>query len=182
MAQQWSTGAAHIYVGLPGVGSPRYFGTAKNGPDQDVRPEYVPAMNDLAGPTLPLDEMYVGQDVVIGATMTRWDESIHAALAAIIAGNDRGTDGNLDRGTLMIHEGFTFPLWVTYPFSALGAYDGLPEGYHFFACKLISPYRLPPGIRPYEVTFTFHALGVYQKNGGGFKVYDHNVAGLPPPS
>lgn len=180
--QQYVTGPALIHIGMPGGGSTRYFGTGKNGVDQDIRHALVPAMNDLAGPVLPLDEMESGMDAMISATMTRWDETIHEIMARFSSpASPRGSETSDARGSLMLYENKTFPLYIVYPRATLPAYAQMPKGYRWLACKLVSPYRLPAGCKPYETVFTWHAMSVYQK-GGGFLTYDHDVSKVGPTS
>jgi hypothetical protein len=140
-------------------------------------------MNDIAGPRIAFDQMYAGEEGMVSADLTRWNEPVYQSISSRpdpIAGA-RGTDRNLYRGTMMLHENVAYDLWVQYPASALAAYATLPAGYHFFKAFLEGPDQLSPGVRPYKVRTIFHCLAFYSPADGNFSLYDHNMAGIPNP-
>ena len=202
MAIPYSTRVCLLHVTFPGSTAALFLGTGEDGVTIEEHPDFAPVMNDLSGPRKPFDMMYCGNEAIVSVTLTRWNEPIHASLAAYGHPNTsiRGKDNPLDRGTLMLTEGKTFMLYVTYP-SVAGiiaapvppyAAQGLPAGYRFFACHLMAPLRLLPGTRPYKVQMVFHAVSTYSSPSGpsdsafavaklttapaqSFALYDHNV-------
>ena len=177
MAQPYSTGPAIIYVGLGGS-TPVELGTAENGPRIMIDPKWEDLFNDLGGKT-PFDKMYQGESAVVSATLTVWDELVYTALAARFSpGLTRGIDIPTARGTLMLTEGQSYPLWVQYPFVIKAAYSAsMPGCYRFNAAMLIGPDALEPGVKVYKIQMIWACLGLYDPSIG-FSLYDHDDAGL----
>src|SRR5262245_7147495 len=92
MAQLWTTGPAHIWVGVGGEryvsyqddgggdmflfghnNRAVYLGTAEDGPDIDITYDYEEVFFDGTG-TVPHDRIYEGSEATISAVLTRWNE------------------------------------------------------------------------------------------------------------
>lgn len=178
-AGRFKTPSAPSLLAGGGGSTAKMFATGKNGVEIEPRPAYVPLMNDLAGPVVPFDQCQVGADYIVSFVATIWDEAMHKTISSLTGGGSpQGKEAPLDRGSLMLHEGLVYPLWVTYPMAGTLAYPDLPPCYHFFAAMIISPKRMSPGVKPYEVQFTFHCMPVYQAGGGGFIAYDDDMSGV----
>ncbi len=184
MAQPYSTGPAHIFIGVGPGGAPIYLGTCEGAPRIEHRAALEPVMNDISGPRVPFDKMWVGEEAMVSVDMTRWNEPVRAlALSRWQRGGviPRGTENTFARGTLLITEGMAFGLWVLFPNSIFNpAMATLPNGYRYPAAWVETPESLEPGVRPYKTRMVFSALGVYTPAVGGFLLYDGNMAGLPP--
>src|SRR5882672_11912422 len=109
MANQFSTGAVHVFIASPyyNAGSPLYFGTTESMPDDRRQPEYEMLMNDASGSKVPLDMAWEGESAQISLVMTRWDETIAQQMEAKPNGFLRtpGTWEANDVGTLIGMEG-----------------------------------------------------------------------------
>jgi hypothetical protein len=218
MAQPWVTGVAHIFVRPPNLSLLQgfnnqaigYLGTAKKWPQIALARYYHPVWNDLGGSKIPIDELWQGEDALVGAEVNRWNELVYEAIATIPLGGAgvTGSNGPAEMGTAMVFEGFTFDVWVAFPYSpALGwptakaAYLGMPPGYHFPACVNLGPDRLQPiGVgeeRSTHLLFkakriynpaafssggaTYSGSGVnFSSGGAAFTCYDFNFTGIVP--
>lgn len=193
MAQLYSTGPAHVFVG-PGTGvSPGistipalYLGTCEVSPQIEIAPHFEAVHNDLGG-VVPFDEIYEGEEAFIDLDLNRFNEVTYATIAArpsgFTAGPARGANTAADVGTLMLTEGKNLILWVVFPFFAKAVMraGGMPAGYRFPACTLKGPDRLSPvGTRARKIHLLFHALRTWSPTTGAFLLYDHSVSGLPP--
>lgn len=198
MAQLWCTGPAHLYVGLGGSKTgktPLYLGTAETKPDIDIKGEVEGVMNDVAGSKLPMDELWEGEEAMISFVLTRWNMPVVLSLMSQPDpfGGAGGVNAQDDVGTLFLTENYSFPFWVRFPYAASkGAMAGMVFGYRFWACKILSPKKIEPGTRAMKHHFIVHAKRTYTNatspagtgmlSGGPnavFRLYDHNMTGLP---
>lgn len=193
MAQPYVTGPAGIWVGLYG-GVPTFLGHCERSPSIQVRPYYSPVFCDLAGQRVPLDMIYDGEEAMVSVDLTRYNESTYAALASRPipgrAATTRGTNLPGDIGSLLLLEGFTHELWVTFPYSAKAAMGGpvsatsggpMPAGYHFHAAYLEGPDDLGPlGTTARRLRLNFHCIRTFTTDSAGasFFLYDHVMSGV----
>lgn len=189
-------------MALPGTSTALYLGTAEQAPDIQIKANWEPVHNDVAGLTA-YDFLSSGTEGIISVTLTRWNDPVYAALAARSSvGGIAGRESAAERGTLMMTEGIAAPLWIQFPFGLGGALAHpamatLPPGYHFYAAFLESPDRLNPGVRAYKVHLQWHCIAVYspgativsQGNGAiqipgtaGFFLYDRDMSGAAIPN
>jgi hypothetical protein len=190
MATPYVTGPAFIFVGCGASYTPIFLGTAERSPRISIRDEYGEVFNDILGVKIPYDWSWQGEHAFITATINRFNEATVAAMQARPNGPTgvRGYSVPGDVGTLMIGEGKTLPLWVTFPYYAKATYSsaGMPPGYHFFATLLESPDDLDNlNTEGRKDTFIWHAVRLpffsYGSiSGMGAYLYDANVSGLPP--
>ncbi len=204
MAQLFTTGPAHIFIGTPNLASPLvaqqafYLGTCEQKPIISVQRHWKPAGNDIAGQTIGMDLSYQGQEGLITANLSRWNEAVYQVLAArlfgarTIANSAPGYDGPVDMGSLFIHELQFAHLFITFPKSVLTFYNGggggtgnggpLPNGYHFFATTLVEKDTIQPGTDPLTRMLQFRAFRplLATANGLAMPLYDYLVTNLPP--
>lgn len=180
--QQWCTGPAHVFVGLGSGGAPLYFGSCERFPRPVFSPVFIENPNDIAGGK-PLDKSFQGEDAVLSGDFTRWDEPMFAQMQARPNyGGTRGvvTGGGL--GAFMGQEGYSYPVWIQYPYSAKAAMNNLPAGYRFRQCWLEGPDHVEPGTTPYKIRIMWYALPIYvpdTNNSIRAILYDHDMTGLP---
>ena len=165
MAQPYVTGAAHVFIGAPGLAglvgtlpqfpgtpvAPVYLGTCERSPRIAKRNYYRPIFNSLAGIDVAYDRTYQGQDAfVMLPNINRRNEQVYQLLDSLPrqAGQVNGPTGIpqgytalSDVGTAMITEGMTFPLYIVFPYFAKAVYanNGMLPGYRFLAAQLDSP-------------------------------------------
>lgn len=192
MALIYSPGPALVYAGLGANGAPLFLGTTEGKPRIEKRPHYVPVHNDYAGGTVPLDEMYVGQDALCHGRFSRFNMAVYNVMVNYGSTNfsgavSNGNDFAGDRGTLMIQEGAAFPIWLKFAraFKASmnpGGGNNLITGYHFLAAWLVSDEQ-EPGVAPLAPSLTWHCLAHFSPsaNGGVFLLYDYDMTNLPNP-
>lgn len=198
MAKLYTTGPAHLFVGVGNVSSkePVYLGTAETAPDIDIQREYEGVPNDLGGSRLPMDRIYEGEEGMVGGVLTRWNEEVIAALMSVpdFENGTRGLNNQFDLGTLMGSEGFAFPVWVVFPYASKPAFAGMPAGYRFWSCINMSE-GIRPGTRAKRHQVLFKAQRSFTtsstpsvpysvQNGVGitaatWRLYDHDMSGLP---
>lgn len=182
-----------------------FLGTAEEYPTVDIIPHYRPINTDAAGGRhgAPEDEAWVGEEAIIQATLTYWNESVFAACAARpLGGAGRGFAYQKQMGTLMLREGAAYTVWVYFPYWSkqfqplpnLAGPQKMPAGYRFPRCYLIAPERLSVlGSRPRKISLLWRAKMDYKEVfaasdlvGISFKdnlstrtLYDHDMRGLP---
>lgn len=191
MAQPYVTGPAGIWVNV--AGAPAFLGHCERSPSIQIRPYYTPVFSDFAGQRVPLDMIYDGEEAMVSLDLTRYNESVYTVLSSRPGAAIRGTNIPGDIGTLMLLEGRTFDMWVTFPYAAkavmssgVGLTSGgaMPAGYHFYAAYLEGPDDLGPlGTTARRLRLNFHCIRNFAADATGatFFLYDHNmtsVAGL----
>ena len=199
MAQPYVTGPAGVIIAFSGV--PVFLGHCERSPSIQIRPYYSPVFSDFAGQRVPLDMIYDGEEAMVSLDLTRYNEAVYTSLASRPQGAGaaaiapaRGTNVPGDIGTLMLLEGYTTHLWITFPYAAktvfsspaapAGAGGIMPAGYHFHAAYLEGPDDLGPlGTTARRLRLNFHCIRTYSvaSTGPVFTLYDNlmtAVAGM----
>lgn len=194
MAQQFVTGPCDIFVNYGSLGGvvtpPLFLGHSERGPRMQVRPQYSSSYVDIGGQKIPFDSVYDGQDAIVSADLSRWDETVYAAISiksgASANNAPAGTDDPGDIGTLMIHEGAAIQVWLRFPHAAKLAYSTMPAGYRFPVCMLQNDDHNELGTKPRKISLVFHCLREFDVSvtnafgAGRFVLFDHDMSGLPP--
>lgn len=211
MSQAYVSGPVHCYVGVdpkegsadllngggrdPNKSKPIYLGTFQDAPKILTNSQWSPMMNDLWGQTSPFDMSYQGVYADIFGELTVWNWPVltlcqtrpNVALT-------EGADNILSIGTMMVTEGYAYPLWLHFPYYQLkGEFGGLagktnaPPGYRYHAAWLMGPEEEDLGTKPNKVFVHFRGIrrvGSYA--GGGatdttnqFILRDRNMNGIP---
>lgn len=193
MAQQFVTGPVDIFVNYGSLGGvvtpPLYLGYSERGPRMQVRPQYSSTYVDVGGQKIPFDSCYDGQDAIVSADMSRWNEDVYAAIAikSGASGNNSpaGIDDPGDIGTLMMHEGAAITVWLRFTHAAKLAYSTMPAGYRFPIAMLQNDDHNELGTKPRKISLVFHCLREFDVTitnaygAGRFTLFDHDMTGLP---
>lgn len=162
--------------------TPRLLGWTGQGPEPDVRTEYASVPSDRAGERLPRDDMFLGQEALHSIDLSEWD---YAVLDLITRGGGIqrangvvGREDRYDRGTLMITEGYAFPLW--YVFARRGApamvTQGMPPGEQYFYSRVIS-HRKRKGTRANMMNIVVHSRSGIASATGAQELFNRDVSG-----
>lgn len=206
MAQPYSAGAQHIYVGVTQnyySGSngqitwqtPLYLGTGERAPRVSRRRAFRPVNNDLAGDE-PFDWCMSGTNMLVTVRMTRWDENVlrlveHApnpGQGLVPTAAVAGTEFLGDIGRLMVTEATAMGLWLRFAYGVQGvlakaAFAGnatsgpMRNGWHFFAAFLEQDDH-DGGTDPNIKSLTFRCARVYNPSTGSFLIYDDDMTGV----
>src|SRR5882672_1487091 len=188
MANQFSTGAVHVFIASPyyNAGSPLYFGTTESMPDDRRQPEYEMLMNDLSGSKVPLDMAWEGESAQISLVMTRWTESVAQGLETkpIPGVSVSGQWTWNDMGALAAYEGNYLRLWLVYTFGAAlankAAYvqggAGLRAGRYYPQCVVWAPETEETGTKPMKRHFLFFAWPAIDVQNRRFLLYSTDPA------
>lgn len=196
MAQPYVSGPVHMYVGTSAAppnnpfagGGPVYLGTCESAPRIRLNPQFEPLMNDIGGSRLPYDYLYEDMDGMVFGDLTVWNYPVLSQLLSrpnwLKAAPGVGAFGDI--GSLMATEGFTYNLWLQFPFFAKAAMAGagLPAGYHFLSAFLFGPDEIDPGTKANKIHVQFQCMRALNTASGLFSLYDFNFAGVPavPPA
>lgn len=198
MAMPYVAGPCHIYVGVgattpidlvAAVAAPlaaasiRYLGTCEQAPSIRINPRWVPVMNDITGPAMPYDQMWCGEDADAVGDLTIWNEAVYTKLGARpnFEENTRGIYGAQDMGSLMVTEGFAYPVYFHFPYNTKAPYtnSSAPAGYRFYAGWMAGPDEIMPGTKPNKRRVVFHFQPIYKCSDGTIKLYDHTLTNIP---
>lgn len=191
MAGFYVTGPCDIFVGSL-AGPAVFVGHAERTPSVQIKPSFSPVYCDLFGQRVPADFLYDGEEAMISADVTRFNESTYAFMAqrpdATIAGARRGSNIPGDIGTLMVAEGYAYSLFLRFPYAAKPAFStgsggAMPAGYRFLAAFLEGPDDLGPlGTTNRRIRLNWRAARVPSVvTGSSFgavalTLYDHDMS------
>lgn len=184
MAQPYSTGAGHIFVGIGAQFSPVYLGTAMDRPIIEGRPNFEAIMNDLYGGSAgaPFDFSFLGQvDVISVSGFNRFNWAVFRSLTKFP--NPTGTPGLFlpgDIGTIMGLENMAAPVWVQFPYATKTAMSPMEQGRHYFQSVLFDPHQLRVGTRAAEIGLIWLCFMKFNAPNQQIGLWDGDMSGLPP--
>lgn len=160
MAQIWSTGPVHIFVGTGGTSNfsgrsltPAFLGRAEKAPQIVENPLYEPVFNDAGGQMEPIDELFQGVTASVSVVLTQWNEAVLRSLSAV---GQPGSTGVTAFGQPMAQFGLTYPVYLLFQNAALPGYAGMPGGYRFWSCKMVN-HQVMPGTTAQRHQFVWDA-------------------------
>ena len=161
------------------------FGYTSEGPDFSLNNEYTNLHTDISG-FVPTDKAFMSRWARIALTMTRWDPAVYEDLidvATVSGPTDAGFINPGEIGTLLAFEGAAVALWLPSRYSInKAAFATGPDGYHFFACHLVTDSMPKLGVRPRSLSLVFDAVPVflpsYNFDGmyGAHALYDQDMS------
>lgn len=159
-----------------------FLGTGERAPAVIAQRNYTPIYSDDTGKLVPYDRIWEGEEHLVSVVLTRWNEGVYRALAALPRPiGVPGGDSPLDRGSLMVADGLACPLYLRFGHAGkpLALAGGLPAGVRYYAAMLDGQDRYEPGTSVNRRHLTFYCANVYSRNNGNIGLFDYNVAGLP---
>lgn len=191
MAQEWATGAVHIYVRgnvKDSKNNPAapilYLGTSEQGPQRQTDRNFKQVMNDLKSQK-PFDYIFAGgSEAVLSFVLTRWNEPTATLLEQAPFSGGLGFETIFDIGSLMGQEGLALEIWYLYTFGGLAVRQsmvGQEAGRHYHQALFWGPEQDTLGSTERKKHMVFKAWGKYRpdKNPPRFDLWDTNMAGLP---
>ena len=168
-----------------------YLGTTVGGPRWQVKRSYRGIPNDLAGGTSgePMDMSYLGQSAIISLDMGRWDPVVMEALDASpnFIRLREGEEIFGDIGSIAGLESAYAVLYIQHPYATKPAMQaaGVPAGFRFLRAVMVGPTDFAEqGTVASRRNIIFQTVRAYNHQDGSFKLFDHNMDGVPafPPS
>lgn len=198
MAQQYSTGVVAVYCCIDGsgLGSPNpatagnavLLGTAEDYPRMEVQTEHGTIINDITGPSVPMDRSFAGQAAHTSITLTWWNDLVFQKLEGM-PGPGVGSPGNYsvgDMGAMLILERHSFCVWIRYLFRSgntnKAQYASLPSGYRFPFSHMIGAWSPETGSQPMKRHLIFGHIAsmgtVFSGPNPDIVLYDNNMSGV----
>jgi hypothetical protein len=189
MAQEYATGAVHIFVKLGanagggGGGVVEYLGTAEQAPQRQTDRTFKQVMNDLSSQK-PLDYVYAGgEEAVLSFVLTRWNEPIATALEAGPFSGGIGFATIFDQGSLMGQEDLALEVWYWYTFGGLAARAsmvGQEAGRHYVQALFWGPETDQVGSVERKKHMVFKAWKRFEPNATPMKfvLFDFDMTAL----
>lgn len=191
MAQEFATGAVHIYVRGNVAGaknnpsaSIKYLGTAEQGPQLQTDRTYKQVMNDLSSQK-PFDYVYAGgEEAILSFVLTRWNEPVATLLEAAPFSGGVGFSTIFDQGSLIGQEELALEIWYVYTFGGLAArasMAGQEAGRHYWQAIFWGPDQHTLGTQERKKHMVFKAWKYFDvsQNPPRFTLWDADVSGLP---
>lgn len=192
MAQEWATGAVHIFVRGNVQGSKNspgapilYLGTAEQAPQRQTDRAFKQVMNDLKSQK-PFDYVFAGgEEAVLSFVLTRWNEPVATMLEAAPVSGGIGVSTIFDHGSLMGQEQLALEIWYLYTFGGLGARPsmaGMPDiaGRHYLQALFWGPESDQIGSVERKKHMVFKCFSKFEVSTiPRFTLFDFNMTGLP---
>jgi hypothetical protein len=161
--------------------TPAFLGTGEVAPQFQHHVEMEPVMNDLAGSKIPLDYMLQGEIAFFSMTLTNWVENVVRRLEVKLndANSTLGMDDRHDRGTLMLTEGMSFPVWFLYGHRARASMvaANMPRGRQYKYC-VVDDIVTIPGRRANRKQISMTALGKFDASTQAFNLWSTDVSAV----
>lgn len=160
MAKLWTSGPVLVFTGTSLSKQPEYLGTGEEAPDVEISRSFEEVKNDLAGTVLPMDRVYEGQEGMTSVVLNRYNERVLLHCQSIRPGLADNASPGIDEvdniGTMIGQEGWTYPLWLLFPYATLKpSMADMKPGYRFWSSFLIGPDQIKAGTRAKRVHLMF---------------------------
>lgn len=182
-AQQYCTGAIHVFVGTAGTATnkqPEYLGTMESRPRVETDRSWDSLMNDLAGTQLPFDYIYEGEEAILNCVFTRFDYLVMKKLENMpdLFSGTRGENNYLERGSLMSLENLAIPVWWFQTFGEKVAMQNMGFGKKYLQAIPWGPDSSEGGTSAHKRQVIFRAWGQYVPASRKFRLFE-DVTSLP---
>jgi hypothetical protein len=173
--QFYVSGPANIWTGTtsynwggspPGPTAWNYVGYTRSGMSIQLIPQFEDVEIDYAG-RVPGDVQILGVEAAMSGIFTRYNEPIVQNLAAFLA-KASPTPGemlNNEIGSLLMTEGYLYPILIYSPYGVKAAYSAasgaMVPGFLFYSGYLSNPYDVTLSIRPKTPNLGFRAIPTF---------------------
>lgn len=185
MAQEYATGAVHIYVKMPSNnllgGGIRYLGSSEQGPQRTTERTFKQVMNDLSSQR-PFDYVYAGgEEAVLSFVLTRWNDGVAQALECAPFSGGFGYSTIFDQGSLMGQENLAVEIWYSFTFSGRASMPGMEGGRHYVQALFWGPEQDETGSHERKKHMVFRAWKKFDAKvtPPRFTLFDTDMTGLP---
>ena len=156
-----------------------YLGTAVTAPEVEIKPAYIPVMNDLGGRSVPTIHVQDGEQHVVSATINRFDWNVYNQMKSrqTVASSGTITGEGQYRG--IIHTGYSdgYFLFVNSYHGVAGGDNGtMPPGRLYYSCKFAGSRESTVGTRVHEIALVLEMNGVLNTSTRKFDLYTENEA------
>jgi hypothetical protein len=194
--QFYSTGPAMLYVGTAGGGALEFLGFSEDGVNITLNGHFENVNADYAGPVLPADVQFMGEEGFIEATLTRFSDVILDKLLVRLSNSVSGNPGNAGSigfnllGSFMVQAGYAFRLLVYGIYQPNTVqYPNMVAVYNFYQAFLFENAQIPISIRAKRPRIVCRAIPQFTiaASGGNatnvsYILYDKTTTGMPGPS
>ena len=162
--------------------TPAYLGTCQEAPKIRTNTSWAPIVNELWGNQEPYDVTYQGSYCDIYGALTKWDWNVYTRCQCRpnSLGGLWGQDDLLSVGTMMVTEGFAYPIWLYFPYyqnKLIFINNGAPPVYRFWAGFLVGPEEENLGTKPNSINIQFRCMRKFNPVSRKFVLVDRVANG-----
>lgn len=176
----WVAGPTEIWVGVGSGGSLAFLGWATpEGVRGQIQAFSEHARSDLAGPMMPHDVQFFGEQISATCELAVWDEAVFRACQSR-ANPFAPVPGFMPAGSvggLMRAEGAAYRTLLYPPYAISKASQAGQIPYNILAAWLKGPDVWNMGTRQKTMHIYLEGIPVYNPANGSWTTYDTNVAG-----
>jgi hypothetical protein len=175
-------GPVDCHVRFAGEGA-SYLGTCVVTPEYEGIPSYIPIMNDLAGRSVPMANLYDGEIHRVSMVMNRFDYVVYRRLrdqpSHQLPGAGAGIDYRYDRGTIVTGR---FDVQLIFANSFYGSTNNnvnSPVGRMYYTTLLNGYKESSAGTRVTEIALLFECHNLFVSESRGFQLYTEDPSQFP---
>lgn len=161
-----------------------FLGYSENGVEPDFRAAYEDIYSDPGGPSVPIDQQFMGEEAWTTFVLNKYDEAILTSImkrrvgSGVVAG---AIEAN-GLGSLMIAQGYIFSLLIMCPYAGMSWQTGNTQPCFAFAASYLADSAvIPLSIRLKRPRITIRSVPVVNTTLLQSILYN-NVAPSPAPT
>lgn len=184
MSQGFVPGPCQVFVGTGTSKAWEFLGLSEDGVQLQLLSSFEDIYNDAGGPMVPIDVQWMGEQAYMSMTMNKYNESVLQKCAARRVGTGivPGACEVNGLGSLMIAEGFAYPILLLFPYRAKTFQNNvIVPCYNFSAGWLQDDFSIPLSVRLKRPRVIFRAIPLWDTLTLQYVLYT-NVLPDPLPS
>lgn len=182
MSQGYVPGPAQVFVGTGASAAYEWLGYSQDGVDVQLIASYRDVFSDFGGPDVPVDSQFMGESGFISMTLNKYNETVLQELAGRRVGTGI-TPGQIEAqglGSLMIAEGYAYPICIKCPYNTKSFQTGLiVPGYAFSAGWLHDNFEVRLSVIMKAPRLIFRVLPVWNGVNLTASLYTNTLPTLP---
>ena len=161
--------------------TPTLLGAGRVPPEPETVPKYFGVKSDLSGQELNYDDGFAGAECMVTFEMTIWDSVVLETVASAfnLIGESDMQWIDTDIGTLMVTEGYAFPVWFRAGRRNVPAMQalGMAKGYRYMGNRLMR-FQEKRGNKENSMLLVFHSRATRNKVNDTWTLRDRDMTAV----
>jgi len=187
MSVIYVNGPAGVFAGVGNANAAVFFGWTDDRVRITIDDGFNDVFTDLGGDKIPVDKQWMANQAFVRGDFIQYNQLVYRQMLNRISktGIGEGVVAPGDIGSLMLQEGYAYPLWIVASYAGKPVFiaAGMDAGYRFYNSFLLGPEDEERSSKPLKISLVWNCLRAISTAGalaGGGTLFDHNVTGLPP--
>lgn len=180
-SQFYVPGPAQVYTGTGASAAWQFLGWTIQGVEGRLMASFEDVRADYGGTMVPVDSQFMGEQAFVPMVLSQYVESVLSTVLKRRVGSGV-TAGAIEAGgigSLMIGQGYYFPLLIIAPYNSLSPFNTMVPCWWFKAAWLNDETTQPTSVRVKNPQLIFRCLPLWNAPAGTAQLY---VNTLPSPT